>query len=122
MAYRLSQPTIEILLRNWTVLGTARTRITKSRELCSTARSRMQAIVWNGMCMLPSPERNLKSSNDQHDLRRARSSAKTTRDIAKEVRHKSALLRGLAECTIKHSLKLAKQRDSRHDLLTAIWQ
>lgn len=124
MACRLSQPTIEILLRNWAVLDTARTRITKSRELCSTARSRMQAIARNGMGIPPSSEHNLIPSNDQHDVWNARSSAKTTRNIAKEVRHKSALLRGLAECTIKHSLKLARQRNSRNQNppLAMLWQ
>lgn len=114
MARRLSQPIVEILLRNWTVLDTARTRITKSRQLCSIARSRIQAIVRNGTGIAPSSERNLNPSNDQHDVWQARSSAKATRDESKNVRLKSTLLRGLAECTIKHSLKLARQRDSRN--------
>jgi hypothetical protein len=106
MARKLSQPIIEILLRNWTVLDRARTQITKSRELCSTARSRIQAIVQNGTEMLPSPEPNLQSSNDEHDVWKARSSAKAIRDVSKKVRQKSVLLRCLAAHTIEHSARL----------------
>jgi hypothetical protein len=105
MPRRGLQPITKILRRNRNILDAARTRIMKSRELCLTARNRIQEPWSDEDRTLPSSP----SVNGGHDIKSTRRAAKATRKASQNVRRKSVLLRSAAELTIQHSVALRAQ-------------